>query len=131
MQKYEMLYVLNPELAEDGKEALIKMVEETVVKNGGKVLSTEKWGMKKLQYPINFKSEGYYVLTTFESEGSFVSELKRIVGNNEGFMRRLITKAVDAPVKPVFFKPEKAEEAAEEPASEVATENEAAPVSAE
>ncbi len=93
MNKYEMLYILSPELTDEAKENVIKKVEETIVSNNGNVLSTEKWGMKKLQYPINFKNEGYYALTTFEADGAFVQELKRIVGISEGIMRILITKA--------------------------------------
>ncbi len=92
MNKYEMLYILNPDLTDEAKENVIKKVEDTIVANNGTVVSTEKWGSKKLQYPIQFKNEGYYVLTTFEANGAFVQELKRIVGITEGVMRRLITK---------------------------------------
>ncbi|MCQ2399612.1 MAG: 30S ribosomal protein S6 [Clostridia bacterium] len=92
MTKYEMLYILSPELSDEDKEALIKKVEDVVTANGGTVEKTDKWGMKKLQYPIHYKSEGYYVLMTFEAASDFVQELKRVVGNNEGILRRLITK---------------------------------------
>ena len=49
--------------------------------------------MKKLQYPINYKTEGYYVVMKFESGKDFVVEMKRVVGITDGIMRRLITKA--------------------------------------
>ena len=49
--------------------------------------------LKKSVYPINYKTEGYYVLMTFESNGSLVAELKRVAGITEGVIRRLITKA--------------------------------------
>lgn len=93
MNKYEMLYILNPELSDEAREAVIAKIEGLVVKNGGNVISTDKWGMKKLQYPIQFKNEGFYVLTTFESGPEFVQELKRVIGISEGIMRRLITRA--------------------------------------
>jgi len=48
--------------------------------------------MKKLQYPINYKSEGYYVLMTFSAEKSLVVEIKRVAGITDGVIRRLITK---------------------------------------
>jgi small subunit ribosomal protein S6 len=48
--------------------------------------------MKKLQYPINYKSEGYYVLMSFEAEKTLVVELKRVAGITDGIIRRLITK---------------------------------------
>lgn len=93
MTKYDMLYILAPELEEEAREVIIKKFEDLVAANGGSVEKTDSWGMKKLQYPINYKSEGYYVVMTFESEKTFVAELKRVVGITDGVMRRLITKA--------------------------------------
>ena len=92
MTKYEMLYILDSALTDEEKEGIIKRLEDLVSKNGGVVEKTERWGNKKLQYPINYKSEGYYVLTTFEAEKTLVVEIKRIVGITDGIIRRLITK---------------------------------------
>lgn len=92
MTKYEMLYILDKDLADETKEAIIKKFEDLVVSNGGTVEQTDRWGMKKLQYPINYKSEGYYVLMTFEAEKTLVVEMKRIASITDGMIRRLITK---------------------------------------
>ena len=92
MTKYEMLYILDASLADEAKEALIKKFEDLVVENGGAIEKTDRWGLKKLQYPINYKTEGYYVLMTFEAEKTLVVELKRIIGITDGVIRRLITK---------------------------------------
>ena len=92
MTKYEMLYILDAQLADEAKDALIAKVEDLVNKNGGVIEKTDRWGTRKLQYPINYKSEGYYVLMTFEAEKSFVEELKRVIGITDGIIRRLITK---------------------------------------
>ena len=92
MTKYEMLYILDAQLADEAKDALIAKVEDLVAKNGGVIEKTERWGLKKLQYPINYKSEGFYVLMQFEAEKSFVEELKRVIGITDGIIRRLITK---------------------------------------
>ena len=92
MTKYEMLYILDATLSEEATDGIIKKVEDLVNKNGGVVEKTDRWGVKKLQYPINFKSEGYYVLMTFQAEKSFVEELKRVIGITDGIIRRLITK---------------------------------------
>lgn len=92
MNKYEMLYILDKDLADDAKDAIVKKVEDLVVANGGAVEKTERMGMKKLQYPINYKSEGYYVLTTFSANGAFVAELERVVGITDGIIRRMIIK---------------------------------------
>ena len=92
MTKYEMLYILDATLTDEAKDGIIKKIEDLVAKNGGTIEKTDRWGVKKLQYPINYKSEGYYVLMTFEAEKAFVEELKRVIGITDGIIRRLITK---------------------------------------
>ncbi len=92
MTKYEMLYILDATLADEAKEGIIKKFEDLVTGNGGVIEKTERWGMKKLCYPINYQSEGYYVLMSFEAEKSLVVEIKRVAGITDGIIRRLITK---------------------------------------
>lgn len=92
MTKYEMLYILDANLTDEAKEEIIKKFEDLVTSNGGSVEKTDRWGVKKLQYPINYKSEGFYVLMEFEAEKSLVVEIKRVVGITDGVIRRLITK---------------------------------------
>ena len=92
MAKYEMLYLLNNELTDEAKDAKIAKYEEVVTSMGGSVASTDKWGTKKTAYPINYKTEAYYVLMTFEADGKVVEELKRVAGIDADVVRRLITK---------------------------------------
>ena len=92
MTKYEMLCILDNTLSDEAKESIIKKFEDLVASNGGTVEQTDRWGVKKLQYPINYKSEGYYFLMNFEAEKTLVVELKRIASITDGIIRRLITK---------------------------------------
>ncbi len=92
MTKYEMLYIIDATLSDEAKEAIIKKFEDLVAANGGVVEKTDRWGVKKLQYPIDYKTEGYYVLMTFEAAKTLVVEIKRIAGITDGIVRRLITK---------------------------------------
>ena len=92
MTKYEMLYILDASLTDEAKESIIKKFESLVTDNGGVVENVDRWGVKKLQYPINYKTEGYYVLMTFEAAKTLVEEIKRIAGITDGLIRRLITK---------------------------------------
>lgn len=93
MRKYDMLYILSTELTDEAKDAIVAKFESVVKENGGTVEKVDKWGVKKLAYPINYKTEGYYVLMTFESDVSLIAELKRVAGITDGILRRLITKA--------------------------------------
>ena len=92
MAKYEMLYLLNNDAAEETKNAEIEKFEGIVKSMGGTLVSTDKWGTKKLAYPIRFKNEAYYVLMTFEADAAVVSELDRVAGIDSEVLRRLITK---------------------------------------
>lgn len=93
MNKYEMLYILDATATDEAKEATIAKIEAIVTENGGTVEKTDKWGVKKLNYPINYKAEGYYVLMNFECDPALVAELTRVCGINELIIRNLITKA--------------------------------------
>ena len=92
MRKYEMLYILTATLTDEEKDAIIAKFENVVKASGGNVEKVDKWGLKKLVYPINYKTEGYYVLMAFESDVNVVAELKRVAGITDGVIRRLITK---------------------------------------
>ena len=92
MAKYEMLYLLNNDSAEEVKNAEIEKYENIVKTMGGNVVSTDKWGTKKLAYPIKFKNEAFYVLMTFEADGKILNELDRVAGISSEVMRRITTK---------------------------------------
>ncbi|MGN0820112.1 MAG: 30S ribosomal protein S6 [Christensenellaceae bacterium] len=92
MNKYEMLYILATDLSDEAKDAIIAKFEGIVKENGGEVESTDKWGVKKLAYAINYKNEGFYVLMTFSAKPELIKELDRVAGITEGMMRRMISK---------------------------------------
>ena len=91
MKTYEMLYVLDAGLTDEANEALVKKFEDVVASSGGKVVSTDKWGVKKLAYSINYKNDGFYVLMTFEAEGSVVKELDRVAHLSAEVLRVVTT----------------------------------------
>ena len=92
MNKYEMLYILDAALSDEDKNALIEKFENIVKTSGGEVESTDKWGVKKLAYAIDYKADGYYVLMTFTLAPAALKELQRVVGITENVIRSMITK---------------------------------------
>ncbi len=92
MNKYEVLYVIDALLSEEDIAANITKFEELVASNGGKVLNVDKWGKKTLAYPINYKTEGYYVLMNFESAPEFPEELERVFRITESIMRYMVVR---------------------------------------
>ena len=93
MNKYEMLYVLEAAASEEAKEAVIAKFEGLVATLGGTVEKTDKWGERKLAYPIRFKDSGYFVLMTFTAEGKAIAEIDRVARLTNEVIRTVITKA--------------------------------------
>ena len=91
MKTYEMLYVLDSALTDEAKDGFVKKFEDIVVSFKGTVVTTDKWGVKKLAYPIKYKHDGFFVLMTFEADGSAVKELDRVAGLASEVLRRVIT----------------------------------------
>lgn len=89
-EKYECMYILNPNLTEEETAALVEKFKALVEANGT-LDEMEEMGKRKLAYEINFISEGYYVLVKFTSGPEFPAELDRVLGITDGVMRSLIT----------------------------------------
>ncbi len=92
MQKYEMLILLRSDMEEEAREAELKKYADIVTSMGGTVESTDKWGVKKTAYPIQYKSEAFFVLMTFQAAAGVVAELDRVAGISGDVLRRVITK---------------------------------------
>ena len=86
---YEVVFVLDPAQGEEAIAAQVANFKTLAEQNGSDVV-VEEWGSRKLAYPINYKTEGYYVLMTFTSEPSFPKELDRVLRITDGIMRSLI-----------------------------------------
>ena len=89
-EKYEDLYVLNPNLTEEETQAIVEKFK-TLIEQNGTVDEMEEWGKRKLAYEINYLTEGYYVLVKFTSGPELPAELDRILGITDGVIRSLVT----------------------------------------
>ena len=89
-EKYEVLYVLNPNLTEEETQAIVEKFK-TLIEQNGTVDEMEEWGKRKLAYEINYLTEGYYVLVKFTSGPELPAELDRILGITDGLIRSLVT----------------------------------------
>ena len=89
-EKYEVLYIINPNLSEEETQAVVEKFK-TLVEQNGTIDEMEEWGKRKLAYEINYLTEGYYVLIKFTSGPEFPAELDRILGITDGVIRSLVT----------------------------------------
>ena len=92
MNKYEVVYILDTKLDDAAKETLIERFKGVIESNGGSVEGVDKWGVKKLAYEINFKSEGFYVLMNFAANAEVPAELERQMRITDGVMRFIVVK---------------------------------------
>lgn len=92
MNPYEALYIIVPELDEEATKAPIEKFKGIVESNAGEVAGVDEWGKRRLAYPIDYKTEGYYVLMSFNSAPEFPAELERNFKNDERIMRYMVTR---------------------------------------
>ena len=79
MNKYEALYIIDKDVSEESRQAVIDKLSDVVTSKGGEVENVDKWGIRKYAYPINFKSEGFYVLMNFTAAPEVPAEIERLV----------------------------------------------------
>jgi small subunit ribosomal protein S6 len=94
INSYETLFVVDNSLGEEAVKAIVDKFTALIASNGT-IESVEEWGKRKLAYPINYKTEGYYVLVNFKSESAFPLELERVFGINESILRSIVIRHVE------------------------------------
>ena len=94
---YETLFTISGNLVEEDYKALCEKFV-TLINDNATDVTVNEWGKRRLAYPINYITEGYYVLVNFKSEPTFPLELERVLGITEGVIRYMTTaKEVKAP----------------------------------
>lgn len=91
INKYETIFVIDASLPEEQITALTDKFKAMIEANGT-VESVDVWGKRRLAYPINYKTEGYYVLVNFASEAEFVAELERVYNITDGMLRTIVIR---------------------------------------
>lgn len=95
MTAYEILLMLDPELADERQDDLIARVRQLVETSGGTWRSHDAWGRRRLAYEIAKKQEGVYHLLVFESSGETLNEITRVLKIDDSVMRHLATKHLE------------------------------------
>ena len=92
MIDYEILLMLDPELAEERQGEILTRTQDLITKQGGDWESQQPWGRRKLAYEIDHKSEGVYHLLTFRSTPETLDEVSRVLKITDGVMRHMATR---------------------------------------
>ena len=89
MSKYESVAVFSVKDGEEKAKALVEKFQALIEANGT-MEAVDEWGVKKLAYEINYETEGFYVLYTFEADVNFPAELDRVYNITDGVLRSII-----------------------------------------
>jgi small subunit ribosomal protein S6 len=86
---YETTYIINSTLEDADVEQAITRVSEYITNHGGSILELNKWGRRRLAYPISKKFNGFYVHCIFESPASIIPQLERFFILDDNVLRHL------------------------------------------
>ena len=89
MNNYETVFIATPVISDVQVKELVSKFHGIITENGGQVTHHEDWGLRKLAYPIEKKSTGFYQLFQFEGEGDLVEKLEMLYRREEKVMRFL------------------------------------------
>ncbi len=92
LQDYELVYIVRPEVVDEALEAKVDNVSQFITAREGVVEDVQKWGKRKLAYPIKQSLEGNYVLTRFKLSPARCKELESSLKISEDVLRHLLIR---------------------------------------
>jgi small subunit ribosomal protein S6 len=102
-QQYESVVLINAALEDEQIDAIINRIKESITTHGGELIEVDKWGRKRLAYPVQKSKTGYYVIFRFESDTSLIAIYERGLRLDETVIRYLTialdSKAIEAIAK--------------------------------
>ena len=95
MVQYEILLMLDPDLADERQTEIVTRMRELIERGGGTWVGHDVWGRRKLAYEIAKKTDGAYHYVTFDAEPETLEEVSRILRITDGVMRHMPTRRLN------------------------------------
>jgi small subunit ribosomal protein S6 len=92
MNQYETVFIATPVLSENQMKEAVEKFKKVITSNGGEIINEENWGLRKLAYPIQKKSTGFYYLIEFRAESNLIQSLEIEYRRDERIIRFLTVK---------------------------------------
>ena len=89
MNNYETVFIATPVLSDVQVKEVLDKFQGVITENGGQIVNVEEWGLKKLAYPIQKKTTGFYYFIEFTGEGSLINTLETQYRRDERVIRFL------------------------------------------
>ena len=96
MRQYETTFILRPNLGEDQFTEIIERTCGIITADGGAIIDTDRWGIKRLAYEIKKEVQGYYVCLNYAAPGKTILEIERIFRIDDRLLRFLTIKLADS-----------------------------------
>lgn len=92
MKKYEVMYIIRPNIDEESKKAVIERFNNVLTSNGAEITGTKDWGKRRLAYEINDFRDGFYQILNVQSDAAPVSEFDRLAKISDDIIRHIVVK---------------------------------------
>jgi len=90
MKKYEVMYIIRPNVEEEPRKALMAELEQAFLNNASEVLNTKEMGLRDLAYEIDGEKKGFYVLVNVNATPQAVKEFERLANIKEAVIRHIV-----------------------------------------
>jgi len=95
LRRYETVFIVRPDLPDDVIDELIERLGKIITDIKGIVVAVEKWGKRKLAYPISKERKGYYILMDFVGDSTVVTELEKKMKFDDNVLKYMSTKKAE------------------------------------
>ena len=92
MERYELAVIISPDVTEESMPGVLDKMTRFISQMGGAIIKVDRWGRRKLSYPIKHYREGEYVITQIELEPDKTGELKASLRLSDEFLRHLLVR---------------------------------------
>ncbi|WP_077620099.1 30S ribosomal protein S6 [Bacillus sinesaloumensis] len=92
MRKYEVMYIIRPNIDDEAKKALVERFNGVLTDNGAEITNVKEWGKRRLAYEINDFRDGYYMILNVMSNPEAVNEFDRLAKISEDIIRHIVVK---------------------------------------
>ena len=92
LNHYETVFIITPVLSDPQMKETVQKFKNLILDNEGEIVHEEEWGLKKLAYPIQKKTTGYYALLEFKAKPEFITKLETEYRRDERIIRFLTVK---------------------------------------
>jgi len=92
MNNFEAVVLLSPEISPTIRSSCLNNLEKLISEKSGQIINNEDWGLRDLSYKINHYSKAFYNFYQIEIEGDKIESIKKILNQDENFIRHLFVR---------------------------------------